>query len=120
MLVPFKPWHERKSAAESVGAIQRALTGRLNGGIKDANVLVLNPPPIRGLGTSGGFTFVLQNRAGADTAQLSKVLQDVLARARQRPEIGFVFSGFDPRIPQIEYQVDRDKVKSLGVPLSEV
>jgi HAE1 family hydrophobic/amphiphilic exporter-1/multidrug efflux pump len=94
--------------------------GRLNGQIKDANVLVLNPPPIQGLGTGGGFTFVLQNRAGADTAQLSQVLQELLADARKRPEIGFVYSGFDPRIPQIEYQVDRDKVKALGVPLSEV
>ena len=120
MFVRFKPWEARKSAAESVGAIQRTLTGRLNGGIKDANVLVLNLPPIRGLSTSGGFTFVLQNRAGADTAELSKVLQDVLGQARKRKEIGFVFSGFDPRVPQIEYVVDRDKVKALGIPLSDV
>jgi HAE1 family hydrophobic/amphiphilic exporter-1/multidrug efflux pump len=118
--VRFKPWHERKSAAQSVGAITRTLTARLNGEIKDASALVINLPPIRGLSTSGGFTFVLQNRTGADTAQLSKALQDVLAEARKRPEIGFVFSGFDPRVPQIEYVVDRDKVKSLGVPLSEV
>ncbi len=118
--IRFKPWDERKAASQSVGSLVATLTGRLNGGIKDASVLVLNPPPIRGLSTSGGFTFVLQNRTGADTAQLSKVLQDVLAQARKRPEIGFAFSGFDPRIPQIEYQVDREKVKSLGVPLSEV
>jgi hydrophobe/amphiphile efflux-1 (HAE1) family protein len=118
--IRFKPWAERKSAAESVGAITRTLTARLNGEIKDASALVINLPPIRGLSTSGGFTFVLQNRTGADTAQLSKALQDVLAEARKRPEIGFVFSGFDPRVPQIEYVVDRDKVKSLGVPLSEV
>ena len=83
-------------------------------------MLVLNLPPIRGLSTSGGFTFVLQNRVGADTAQLSKVLQDLLGEARKRKEIGFVYSGFDPRVPQIEYVVDRDKVKSLGIPLSEV
>jgi len=48
------------------------------------------------------------------------VLQDVLGQARKRKEIGFVYSGFDPRVPQIEYVVDRDKVKSLGIPLSEV
>ncbi len=66
-------------------------------------MLVLNPPPIRGLSTAGGFTFVLQNRGGADTAQLSQVLQGLLAEARKRPEIGFVYSGFDPRIPQIEF-----------------
>ena len=83
-------------------------------------MLVLNPPPIRGLSTAGGFTFVLQNRGGADTAELSRVLQGLLAEARKRPEIGFVYSGFDPRIPQIEFQVDRDKVKSLGIQLSDV
>jgi hydrophobe/amphiphile efflux-1 (HAE1) family protein len=120
VFIRFKPWEVRKSAAQSVEGITRTLTARLNGEIKDANVLVLNLPPIRGLSTSGGFTFVLQNRAGSDTAQLSKVLQDVLAEARKRKEIGFVFSGFDPRVPQIEYVVDRDKVKSLGIQLSEV
>src|SRR6267154_2192549 len=118
--IRFKPWEERKASSESVASLVQTLMGRLNGQIKDANVLVLNPPPIQGLGTGGGFTFVLQNRAGADTAQLSQVLQGLLADARKRPEIGFVYSGFDPRIPQIEYQVDRDKVKALGIPLSEV
>jgi HAE1 family hydrophobic/amphiphilic exporter-1/multidrug efflux pump len=118
--VRFKPWDDRKASAESVSGIVPALMGRLNGQIKDANVLVLNLPPIRGLSTSGGFTFVLQNRADADTARLSQVLQDVLTQARKHKEIGFVYSGFDPRIPQIEYVVDRDKVKSLGIPLSDV
>src|SRR5258706_2796663 len=115
--IRFKPWDERKTASESVASLVGTLMGRLNSQIKDANVLVLNPPPIPGLGTGGGFTFVLQNRAGADAAQLSKVLQEVLTEARKRKEIGFVYSGFDPRIPQIEYQVDRDKVKALGIPL---
>ena len=118
--IRLKPWDERRASSESVASLVRTLTGRLNGQIKDANVLVLNPPPIPGLGASGGFTFVLQSRAGADTARLSQVLQELLAEARKRPEIGFVYSGFDPRIPQIEYQIDRDKVKSLGIPLSDV
>jgi hydrophobe/amphiphile efflux-1 (HAE1) family protein len=118
--VRFKRWDERKSADTKVDALVQTLNARLNSQIKDAQVLVLNPPPIRGLSTAGGFTFVLQNRTGADPAQLSQVLQGLLAEARKRPEIGFVYSGFDPRIPQIEVEVDRDKVKSLGVPLSDV
>jgi len=118
--IRLKPWDERRASSESVASLVRTLTGRLNGQIKDASVLVLNPPPIPGLGAGGGFTFVLQSRAGADTARLSQVLQELLAEARKRPEIGFVYSGFDPRIPQIEYQIDRDKVKSLGIPLSDV
>src|SRR2546421_696742 len=116
----LKPWDQRKARSESVDSLVRTLAGRLNTQIKDAQVLVLNPPPIRGLSTAGGFTFVLQNRGGADTATLSQVLQALLAEARKRPEIGFVYSGFDPSIPQIEFEVDRDKVKSLGIQLSDV
>ncbi len=118
--IRLKPWHERKSADRSVNALVPALTGRLNGQIKDAQILVINPPPIRGLSTAGGFTFVLQNRTGSDPTQLSQVLQQLLGEARKRPEIGFVYSGFDPRIPQTEIEVDREKVKSLGVPLTDV
>ena len=120
MFARFKRWDDRKSAAEQVGAIQRVLTARANREIKDANVLVINPPPIRGLGTGGGFTFVLQDRVGANPGQLAEVLQDVLAQARKRKEIGFVYSGFDPRVPQLEYVIDRDKVKALGIALSDV
>jgi len=118
--IRFKPWHERKSANESASALVGALNGRLNSQLKDAQVLVINPPPIRGLSTTGGFTFVLQNRTGSDPKELSQVLQRLLAEARKRPEIGFVYSGFDPRTPQAEVAVDRDKVKSLGVPLNDV
>jgi hydrophobe/amphiphile efflux-1 (HAE1) family protein len=118
--IRFTPWHERKSANLSAGALVQTLNGRLNSQLRDAQVLVLNPPPIRGLSTAGGFTFVVQNRTGADPRELSQVLQRLLGEARKRPEIGFVYSGFDPRIPQAEVQVDRDKVKSLGVPLNDV
>ncbi len=118
--IRFRPWGERKASSESLATIERTLTARLNREIRDASVLVLNPPPINGLSTSGGFTFVLQDRAGADAEELNRVLQDVLAKARGRREIGFVYSGFDTGIPQIEYVVDRDKVKALGIPLSEV
>jgi len=116
----LKPWDERKKPAEGIGSLVPTLTAQFNAGIKDASVLVLNPPPIRGLSTAGGFTFILQNRGGADASQLSQALQSLLAEARKRPEIGFAYSGFDPRIPQIEFAVDRNKVKSLGIQLSDV
>ena len=118
--IRMKPWDERHSSAESATAILRALTGRLNKEITDANTLVLNPPPIRGLGTTGGFEFILQSRGGGDVAEFSKVLQGFLGEARKRPELGFVFANFDDRVPQIEYEVDRDKVKSYGISLADV
>ena len=85
----LKPWDQRKARSEAVDSLVRTLMGRLNAQIKDANVLVLNPPPIRGLSTAGGFTFVLQNRGGADTAQLSQVLQGLLADGNEllRPRL---------------------------------
>jgi multidrug efflux pump subunit AcrB len=93
--IRLKPWDQRKEKSKAVGSLVGTLMGRLNAEIKDAQVLVLNPPPIRGLSTAGGFTFVLQNRGGADTATLSRVLEGLLAEARKRPEIGFV-SAFRP------------------------
>ena len=118
--IRLKPWDERKGPGLSVDGIVRNLSGRLNNEIREANALVLNPPPIRGLSITGGFEFILQDRAGGDLAKFAEVLQQVQAAARKRPEIGFVYANYDDRIPQIEYQVDRDKVKTLGVPLNNV
>ncbi len=117
--IRLDPWHARGSR-ESAPAILRQLMGAANGAIKDANVLIFNPPPIRGLGTAGGFEFILQDRAGGDAKQFSSVLQNFIGEARKRPELGFIFAGFDDRIPQIEYEVDRDKIKTYGVALSDV
>lgn len=118
--IRLKPWAEREGPGQSAAEILRTLSMRLNSEIKEANVLVLNPPPIRGLSTAGGFEFVLQDQAGGDPKQFSQVLQNLLGEARKRPEIGFVFANYDDRTPQIEYEVDREKVKSLGVSLSDL
>jgi len=118
--VRFKPWAERHKPGQSGPEILRTLNMRLNREIKDANALVLNPPPIRGLSTTGGFEFILQDVGGGDARSFAQVLQNLLGEARKRPELGFVFANYDDRTPQIEYEVDRDKVKTLGVTLSDV
>ena len=118
--IQMKPWDERKKPSEQAAGLVRVLMGRLNAVIKDANVLILNAPPIRGLGTAGGFEFILQDRVGGDPAQFSRVLQNFLGVARKHPELGFVFANYDDRIPQIEYEIDREKVKTFGVSLSDV
>src|SRR6266566_3837021 len=121
VFIRLKPWSERiGKPGQSASEIQRELTARINRDIKDAQGLVFNPPPIRGLGTSGGFEFVLQDRTGGSLNAFTQTLQDFLARARKRPELGFVFANFDPRVPQIEYAIDRDRVKSIGVNLADV
>jgi HAE1 family hydrophobic/amphiphilic exporter-1/multidrug efflux pump len=118
--IRFRPWSERHTREEAGNAIRNQLMAKGNTLVKDAQMIVLNPPPIRGLGAAGGFTFVLQDRAGGDAGRFAQVLADFIAEARKRPELGFVFTAYDPRVPQIEYEVDRDKVKSLAVQLSDV
>ncbi|WP_019142922.1 efflux RND transporter permease subunit [Noviherbaspirillum massiliense] len=118
--IRLKPWDERKEPGLNADGVVRALTARLNSEIREAQVLVLNPPPIRGLGSTGGFDFILQDRTGGDPKQFSQVLQNVVAAASKRPEIAFAFPNYNDRIPQIEYQVDREKVKTFGIALNEV
>jgi HAE1 family hydrophobic/amphiphilic exporter-1/multidrug efflux pump len=119
MFIRLKPFGER-TGEQSAQAIQKRLMGKLNNVAREAGVIVLNPPPIRGMSTAGGFTFVLQDRTGGTAERLSQGLQTLQAEARKRPEIGSVYSAFDPRIPQIRYAVDREKVKSLGIELDSV
>jgi hypothetical protein len=78
------------------------------------------PPAIPGVGTSGGFTFVLEDRAGKDVSFLSQNLQTFLAAARKRPELTGLISTFLPNVPQIFVDVDRDKVIKQGIDLSSV
>jgi hydrophobe/amphiphile efflux-1 (HAE1) family protein len=115
----LEPFHERDEA-ETAQAIAGGLMGRLNGELHDANVLVLAPPPIQGLGQAGGFTFVLQDRANASPERFAEVAQGLVGAANARPEIAFAFTGYDPRIPRVELDIDRDKVKAQGVDLDEI
>jgi HAE1 family hydrophobic/amphiphilic exporter-1/multidrug efflux pump len=118
--IRLKPWHERTEPGQTAADVVRILMRRLNSEIKEANALVLNPPPIRGLGTTGGFDFILQDRTGGDPKQFSQVLQNLVNAARKRPELGLVFPNYDDRVPQIEYEVDREKVKTFGIALTDV
>jgi hydrophobe/amphiphile efflux-1 (HAE1) family protein len=120
VFVRLKPWDERKSQEESAEAILGALMGRANSEIHDGTFLVVNPPPIQGLGSSGGFEFVLQDRSGSSPQRFAEVLNDFMATVRKRPEIGFAFTSVDFRVPQIQYDIDREKAKSLGVSLSDI
>jgi len=121
--IRLRPWSERKNPALTAQALLGMLMGKLNSQIKDGQVLIINPPPIRGLGQSSGFAFILQDRAGGDPQRFSQVLQNFLTEARKRPEIangGYAFTQYNDKIPQIEYDIDHDAVKTYGVSLSDV
>jgi hydrophobic/amphiphilic exporter-1 (mainly G- bacteria), HAE1 family len=83
-------------------------------------VFSFSPPAIPGVGTSGGVSFVLEDRAGRDVPFLAHNLEIFLASARKRPEIGTIFSTFIPSVPQEFIQVDKEKVLKQGVVLSDV
>jgi len=117
--VTLKDWNERKSRGEQYQQILQHVNSEL-AKLPDGLALSFPPPAIPGVGTSGGFTFVLEDRAGKDVQFLSDNLNKFLGAARKRPEIGGLLSTFLPNVPQKFLVVDRDKVLKQGVPLSDV
>jgi len=117
--IVLKPWHDRRKPGSDAFSIVQRMNRELSK-IKEANFLVLNPPSIPGISAAGGFEFVLEDRAGGDLSKLVSVAQDVIAQANKRPEIGRAFTLFSAKVPQLEYEIDRDRVKTLGIPLSDV
>ena len=88
--------------------------------VKEANVILVAPPAIPGIGQAGGFEFVLADTSGGSIETFNAALQEFLAAAGKRPELTRVSTQFSTRVPQIEYLIDRDRAKSLGVPISEI
>ncbi len=119
LIFVLKHWDERLAPELRAPAVRQQLMGMFSK-VSDATVVVLNPPAIRGAGSAGGFEFVLQDRSGGSVQQFNDVLQNLLAQARNVPELGFVFTQVDNRVPQIEYDVDRDRAKALGLRLTDI
>jgi len=118
-VVTLKPWDERTSRAEQFQTIKAHLNqefSKLPAGI----AFSFSPPAIPGVGTAGGFTFILEDRSGSDIQFLTKNLNTFLEAARKRPEIASLSTTFLPSVPQEFVDVDRDKVLKLGVNLSDV
>jgi HAE1 family hydrophobic/amphiphilic exporter-1 len=117
--ITLKRWGERKSANEGYAAIKAHLQGalsRLPAGV----AFVFPPPAIPGVGNSGGFNFVLEDRSGSGSSFLVKNLQAFLQAARKRPELAGLNTTALYGVPQIEVSVDKAKVLSQGVNLADV
>jgi HAE1 family hydrophobic/amphiphilic exporter-1 len=117
--VTLKPWDERTTRADQFQEIKAHLNREL-GRLPQGTVFSFSPPAIPGVGTSGGFTFVLEDRAGRDVQFLASNLDKFLAAARKRPEIGSISTTFLPSVPQKFVDVDREKVLKQGVAVSDV
>lgn len=117
--VTLKPWDQRKSRAEQYEEINHRLNQELSK-LPEGTVFSFSPPAIPGVGTSGGFQFVLEDRSGKDVQSLANNVDKFLAAARKRPEIGLVSTTFLPSVPEKFAEVDTDKVLKQGVAISDV
>jgi hydrophobe/amphiphile efflux-1 (HAE1) family protein len=117
--VNLQPWSNRTKMSETVWAIQARLNREL-ARLPQGTALTFSPPAIPGVGTSGGFTFVLEDRAGRGIPFLAANVAKFVAAARRRPEIGSIFSTFAPNMPEQYAEVDRSAALKMGVPLPNV
>ena len=117
--VTLKDWSERTKPEERYEAIKAQLGQKLSR-LPGAIAFAFPPPAIQGVGTAGGFTFVLEDRAGKDLSFLAANVSKFMEAARKRPEIGSLNTTFLPIVPQLYVNVDRDKVLKEGVELPEV
>jgi hydrophobe/amphiphile efflux-1 (HAE1) family protein len=118
-VVTLKPFEERKSKNEGVDAIIGRINSKLRQ-IQGGTVVSFAPPPIIGLGTGGGFTYVLQDLTSGDPKRLAQVVRGLQVAANQDPKLDRVFSTFSATDPSIYLDIDRDKAQVLGVPLNSV
>ena len=116
----LKPFSERKGKPEqSAEAIAAEINKRM-GAVEDAFVMVLPPPPVNGLGTTGGFKLMLEDRGNLGYDELYQATQALQAKAWGTPQLAGVFSSYQINVPQLFADVDRVKAKQLGVPLSTI
>ena len=119
MVVTLKPFEERKDRSLGATAVIARLGPKFRQ-IQGGTVVPLAPPPILGLGSGGGFAYVLEDLRGGDPKALAQVLRGLIVAANQAPELNRVFSTFSATNPSIFLDIDRDKVQVLGVQLSAV
>lgn len=119
MVVTLKPFAERKDRSQGVNALIARLGPKFRA-IAGGTVVPLAPPPIIGLGSGGGFAYVLKDLRGGDPKALAQVLRGLLVAANQDSKLSRVFSTYSATNPSIFLDIDRDKVQVLGVKLSDV
>jgi HAE1 family hydrophobic/amphiphilic exporter-1 len=116
----LKPWDERHGDALHVKGIMAGLQKQF-AAIPEAVIFPFNIPTLSGFGAASGFNFLVQDRTGSMTIdQLGEHARSFIAAGRQRPELGTLFTSFDPNYPQVKVNLDREKARTLGVPVNEV
>ncbi|MCP5251630.1 MAG: multidrug efflux RND transporter permease subunit [Burkholderiales bacterium] len=119
MFVPLHHWDERQHPDQQAPGLIAAAFGEF-AKIPDALILAFNPPAIPGLGATGGFSLQLLDPTGRDFAEFAAAAQAFAARASEHPAIAKASTNFHINTPRLYAQIDRERAKSLGVPISEV
>ncbi len=119
LIVSLKPFDDRADPSQSAQAMIARL-GQTFRQMRGGQAVPLAPPPIIGLGTGGGFSYVLQDTGGGGPAALARVLRGLLVAANQDPKLSRVFSTFSPATPSVYLDIDRDKAQVLKVDLSSI
>ncbi|BCS87939.1 efflux RND transporter permease subunit [Pseudodesulfovibrio sediminis] len=117
--VVLDDWSERTTPELTSNAIM-AKAQKAFWGIQEAIVVGFGPPPIRGLSSTGGLQFELQDKTGGSIEELAAVSASFMAEAKKLPEISNVFTTFSAHVPQYDVSIDREKAKKLGVPVNDV
>ena len=119
MFVGLEPWEERKSPELQAKAIAQEWTKKF-AAIPGARAFAFGPPPLPGYGNVSGFTMQLQDRSGGTIEQLADYVRQLQAEAAKRPELARVSTTFNPSTPQVKVELDREKARTLGVPVDSV
>jgi HAE1 family hydrophobic/amphiphilic exporter-1 len=120
MFTRLKGYDERRDKSQSLGAILNRLRGPLLGGIPGALVLPVAPPAIQGLSAFGGFQFELLDQTGGDINNLAATTYAVMGKGNQSGKVAGLYSPFTANDPQLVVELDRDRARSLGLPIHEV
>ena len=117
--IKLKPWDERKAPSEQINAIMgKAMAyGATH---PEVSLMALNPPPIPGLGSSGGFSLYIMNKSGASDEEFQRVVGEFLGAANQRPEIQMAYTTFRSDTPSYNYDIDREKAQRNGVAVGDI
>ena len=115
----LESFEERNDKGVTYEGIQQSLTSSLSK-MTDAYVIVIPPPPVRGIGNAGGFKLMLQDRGGLGNEQLLKSAYELMGAANQDPTMTNVFTFFNTSSPQLFFDLDKEKAQKLGVPIEEV
>ncbi len=119
MFIGLDDWHDRESPEMHAKALAETWNKKFSR-IPGARIFAFGPPPLPGYGNVSGFTMQLQDKSGGGVDQLAALVSQVQAAAAKRPEIGRMTTTFNPVTPQVKVEMDREKARTLGVPVDSV